>query len=187
MFRANAAFREVDGVPVDIYSMCAYDGECFSLPSHGELKQFMVISSTFATSFSLLDHGITAGHFSSMFLVDSSSATEPETMITLSSFANENTTVILTGAPNNRTGWVRSDIARNNGLRMSYFERLRASNIYTTSNPTLNFEQNQMILCHYAPRLLGNVMIYIRGCKRRSSLYYVYAKLLNQRKFTISI
>ncbi|KAJ4710479.1 P-loop containing nucleoside triphosphate hydrolase [Melia azedarach] len=136
MFRANAAFREVDGVPDDILPLCAYEGECFSLPSLGELKQFRVIFSTFVSSFRLLNHGINAGHFSHIFLVDSSSATEPETMIPLSSFANENTSVILTGAPNDRTRWVRSDIARNNGLRISYFERLRASNIYSTSNPT---------------------------------------------------
>ncbi|KAJ4710480.1 P-loop containing nucleoside triphosphate hydrolase [Melia azedarach] len=136
MFRANAAFREEDDVLIDILPMCARDGECFSLPSLGELKQFRIIFSTFATSFRLLNHGITAGHFSHIFLVDSSSATEPQTMIPLSSFAIKNTTVVLTGAPDNHPSCVRSDIAGNNGLRMSYFERLRATNIYSTSNPT---------------------------------------------------
>lgn len=136
MFRANAAFREVDGVPVDILPLCLYEGgECFQLPSLQELMQFRVIFSTFTSSFRLHNEGIPAGHFSHIFLVDASSATEPETMIALTNLANENTTVILTGAPNNRTSWVRSDIARKNGLRVSYFERLHATKTYSNFNP----------------------------------------------------
>ncbi|KAL6528187.1 hypothetical protein OROHE_015137 [Orobanche hederae] len=135
MFRANAAFREVDEVPADIIPLCVYEGECFSFPSHEELKQFKVIFSTFVSSSRLVNQGIAAGHFSHIFLVDSSSATEPETMIPLSNYANEKTNVILTGAPTNRTGWVRSDIARKYGLRVSYFERLRATYVYNSSDP----------------------------------------------------
>ncbi|KAL6531999.1 hypothetical protein OROGR_013969 [Orobanche gracilis] len=135
MFRANAAFREVDEVPADIIPLCVYEGECFSFPSREELKQFKVIFSTFVSSSRLVNQGIAAGHFSHIFLVDSSSANEPETMIPLSSYANEKTNVILTGAPTNRTGWVRSDIARRNGLMVSYFERLRATNVYNSSDP----------------------------------------------------
>ncbi|KAL9423335.1 hypothetical protein AB3S75_035429 [Citrus x aurantiifolia] len=137
MFRANAAFREVDGVLVDILPLCLYEGgECFQLPSLQELIQFRVIFSTFTSSFRLHNEGIPAGHFSHIFLVDASSATEPETMIALTNLANENTTVILTGAPNNRTSWVRSDIARKTGLRVSYFERLHATQTYSNFNPT---------------------------------------------------
>ncbi|KAH9771748.1 hypothetical protein KPL71_012805 [Citrus sinensis] len=136
MFRANAAFREVDGVPVDILPLCLYEGgECFQLPSLQELMRFRVIFSTFTSSFRLHNEGIPAGHFSHIFLVDASSATEPETMIALTNLANENTTVILTGAPNNRTSWVRSDIARKNGLRVSHFERLHATKTYSNFNP----------------------------------------------------
>ncbi|KAL9420338.1 hypothetical protein AB3S75_038002 [Citrus x aurantiifolia] len=137
MFRANAAFREVDGVPVDILPLCLYEGgECFQLPSLQELIQFRVIFSTFTSSFRLHNEGIPAGHFSHIFLLDASSATEPETMIALTNLANENTTVILTGAPNNRTSWVRSDIARKTGLRVSYFERLHATQTYSNFDPT---------------------------------------------------
>ncbi|KAH9771740.1 hypothetical protein KPL71_012803 [Citrus sinensis] len=137
MFRANAAFREVDGVLVDILPLCLYEGgECFQLPSLQELIQFRVIFSTFTSSFRLHNEGIPAGHFSHIFLLDASSATEPETMIALTNLANENTTVILTGAPNNRTSWVRSDIARKTGLRVSYFERLHATQTYSNFDPT---------------------------------------------------
>ncbi|ESR50863.1 hypothetical protein KPL70_012524 [Citrus sinensis] len=137
MFRANAAFREVDGVPVDILPSCLYEeGKGFQLPSLQELMQFRVIFSTFTSSFRLHNEGIPAGHFSHIFLLDASSATEPETMIALTNLANENTTVILTGAPNNRTSWVRSDIARKTGLRVSYFERLHATQTYSNFDPT---------------------------------------------------
>ncbi|KAF2295959.1 hypothetical protein GH714_035400 [Hevea brasiliensis] len=91
MFRANAAFREIDGVPTDILPSCIYAG-------------------------------IAAGHFSHIFLVDASSATEPEAMVALANLANEKTAVIVTGAPGNHPGWVRSDIARKSGLMDSYLK-----------------------------------------------------------------
>ncbi|CAK7337870.1 unnamed protein product [Dovyalis caffra] len=102
MFRANAAFREIDGVPIDILPSCAYKGECFTCPSLQELRKFRIIFSTYVT-------------------------TEPEAMVALANLAGENTAVIVTGAPGNHSGWVRSDIAREKGLMTSYFERIRDS------------------------------------------------------------
>ncbi|KAM4080591.1 hypothetical protein ACJW30_11G029300 [Castanea mollissima] len=107
MFRANAAFREVK----------------------------RIILSTFVSSFRLYSEGIPAGHFSHIFLVDASSTTEPEATIALANFANENTAVIVTGAPGDRPGWVRSDMAWNHGLQKSYFERLLDFRPYKTLNP----------------------------------------------------
>ncbi|XP_058007672.1 probable RNA helicase SDE3 isoform X1 [Hevea brasiliensis] len=130
MFRANAAFREIDGVPTDILPSCIYAGECFSCPRLQELRKYRVILSTYVSSFRLCNEGIAAGHFSHIFLVDASSATEPEAMVALANLANEKTAVIVTGASGNHPGWVRSDIARKNGLKDSYFERLRERNPY---------------------------------------------------------
>ncbi|KAM7470150.1 hypothetical protein LguiA_008333 [Lonicera macranthoides] len=113
MFRANAAFR--DGVPIYILLSCLYEGECFSCPSPKELKKYKVILSTFMSSFRLHDEGIVAGHFSHIFLVDASSATEPETMVPLANLANERTAVVITGAPNSHSRWVRSNIAKQYG------------------------------------------------------------------------
>ncbi|XP_034915549.1 probable RNA helicase SDE3 [Populus alba] len=135
MFRANAAFREIDGVPIDILPSCAYKGECFTCPSLQELRKFRVILSTFVSSFRLRNEGIAAGHFSHIFLVDASSATEPEAMVPLANLASEETAVIVTGAPRNQSGWVRSNIARENGLKRSYFERLRDSKPYQSLLP----------------------------------------------------
>ncbi|KAJ6682467.1 RNA HELICASE SDE3-RELATED [Salix koriyanagi] len=135
MFRANAAFREIDGVPIDILTSCVYEKDCFACPSIQELRKFRVILSTFVSSFRLHNEGIVAGHFSHIFLVDASSATEPETMVALANLAGENTAVIVTGAPGNRPGWVRSNIAREKGLMGSYFERIRDSQPYSSLHP----------------------------------------------------
>ncbi|XP_071927513.1 uncharacterized protein [Coffea arabica] len=137
MFRANAAFRELDGIPVDILPSCLYESqtECFSCPSLEELGKFKIILSTFMSSFKLHSEGVKVGHFSHIFLVDASSATEPETMVPLANFANDKTIVVVTGAPRNHSGWIRSKIARENGLLTSYFERLRKSDLYNELDP----------------------------------------------------
>ncbi|KAB5556614.1 hypothetical protein DKX38_007523 [Salix brachista] len=135
MFRANAAFREIDGVPIDILTSCVYEKDCFVCPSIKELRKFRVILSTFVSSFRLHNEGIVAGHFSHIFLVDASSATEPEAMVALANLAGENTAVIVTGAPGNRSGWVRSNIAREKGLMRSYFERISDSQPYRSLHP----------------------------------------------------
>ncbi|KAK7850388.1 putative rna helicase sde3 [Quercus suber] len=135
MFRANAAFREMDGVPTDILRSCPVKDECFECPPLPILQEFKIILSTYVSSFRLHNEGIAAGHFSHIFLVDASSTTETEATIALANFAKENTSVIVTGAPRNHSGWVRSNMARNYGLRKSYFERLREQEPYKSLNP----------------------------------------------------
>lgn len=135
MFRANAAFRELDQVPSDILPSCLYKEECFICPSLQKLQNFKVILSTYISSFRLCNEGLTSGHFSHIFLVDASSVTEPEIMVTLAHLAGEKTVLVITGAPNNRSRWVRSDISRKNGLTISYFERLSKSKSYSSLDP----------------------------------------------------
>ncbi|KAK9106305.1 hypothetical protein Syun_022316 [Stephania yunnanensis] len=135
IFRANAAFRELDGVPYDILPFCPFEGECFTCPSLLQLQNFKVVLSTFVSSFRLYDNGIGAGHFSHIFLVDASSATEPEVMVVLANLADETTVVVVTGDTGNQSRWVRSDIARRNGLKASYFERLLRNKPYNSFAP----------------------------------------------------
>ncbi|XP_038718996.1 uncharacterized protein LOC120011900 isoform X1 [Tripterygium wilfordii] len=133
MFRANAAFRGIfDSLLSGLYG--EEDG-CFSVPPLDELQKFRVIVTTYMSSFRLHNEGIVAGHFSHLFLVDASSATEPEIMVALANFVNQRTAVVVTGAPGDRNRWVRSDIARQHGLRKSYFERLCGSNPYKSLDP----------------------------------------------------
>ncbi|CAB4292636.1 unnamed protein product [Prunus armeniaca] len=135
MFQANAAVREIDGVPEDILPSCLYKEPDFSCPPTEELKKFRVIFSTFMSSFQLHDKGLNAGHVSHIFLVDASSAIDPETVVALTNFADKNTTVIVTGERGNRSHWVRADIAREKGLKISYFERLFKSMPYRSLSP----------------------------------------------------
>lgn len=137
IFRANAASREIEGVPIDILPSCLYksDTECFSCAPLHELREFRVIFATLSSSYLLYNAGISAGHFSHIFLVDASSATEPETLVPLANFANDSTTVIVTGAPGNGPSTVRSDIARQKGLRISYFERLCKLSPFKNDDP----------------------------------------------------
>ncbi|XP_015867642.3 probable RNA helicase SDE3 [Ziziphus jujuba] len=135
MFRVNAAFRGKDEVPDDILSSCLYKEECFACPSLEKLLKFKVIFSTFMSSYRLHSEGIAAGHFSHIFLVDASFAIEPEALVTLANFADKNTAVVVTGKPGNSSSWVRSEIGRKKGLKISYFERLCECRPYRTPNP----------------------------------------------------
>ncbi|ONI27145.1 hypothetical protein PRUPE_1G070300 [Prunus persica] len=143
MFRANAAFREKDEVPDDILLSCLYEDPYFSCPPTEKLKKFRVIFSTLMSSFRLHDKGLTSGHFSHIFLVDASSAIEPETAVALTNFAEKSTTVIVTGQPGDNSRWVRADMARQQGLKISYFERLFKSRPYRSLNPMLITQLDQ--------------------------------------------
>ncbi|WOG83544.1 hypothetical protein DCAR_0102720 [Daucus carota subsp. sativus] len=137
IFRSNAAFRELDEVPDDILPHCPYEekDELFSCPQLAELEKFRLILSTFLSTSRLHNEGLKPGHFSHIFLVDASSAIEPETLVPLANLANEETVIVVSGKPQNCSRWVRSSIARYNGLQRSYFERLRNSELYVTLNP----------------------------------------------------
>ncbi|KAG2707895.1 hypothetical protein I3760_05G167400 [Carya illinoinensis] len=135
IFRANAAFREMDGVPADILLSCPIKGECFTCPSLQQLRKFRVILSTFVSSFRLHNEGIPAGHFSHIFLVDASLAMEPEALIPLANFAADKTAVIVTGASTSHSARAHSDIARKYGLGESLFDRLYENRLYSEFNP----------------------------------------------------
>ncbi|XP_077247154.1 putative RNA helicase SDE3 isoform X7 [Tasmannia lanceolata] len=137
LFRANAAFRELEDVPDDILAWSTYETnkECFTCPSLKDLKKFKVITSTFVSSFRLHNTGINAGHFTHIFLVDASNATEPEVMVTLANLVDEKTAIVVTGCLGYSPERVRSDIARRNGLKRSYFLRLLDREPYSSRNP----------------------------------------------------
>ncbi|KAL5993408.1 hypothetical protein ACLOJK_014332 [Asimina triloba] len=136
MFRANAAFRELEDVPDDILTSSLYEGECFTCPSLQDLRKFKVITSTFVSGFRLHSAGIYAGHFTHIFMVDASFATEPETMITLANLADERTSVVMAGSWGVGPDRVRADVARRYGLKTSYFGRLLVSEPYSQADPS---------------------------------------------------
>ncbi|KAM7486928.1 hypothetical protein LguiA_002937 [Lonicera macranthoides] len=62
--------------------------------------------------------------------------TEPETTVPPANLANETMASVITSAPKSRSGWGCSNIARQNGLMRSYFERLHNSEVYKSLDPT---------------------------------------------------
>ncbi|KAM7489925.1 hypothetical protein LguiB_027409 [Lonicera macranthoides] len=60
---------------------------------------------------------------------------ESETTVPPANLANEMTALVITSAPKSCSGWVRSNIAKQNGLMRSYFERLRESKAYKSLDP----------------------------------------------------
>lgn len=135
LFRANAAFRDYYLVPDDIIPESSYEGECFTCPSLSELQNFKVITSTYVSSFRLHTSGVKAEHFTHIFLVDASSAVEPEVAVPLANFVGKNSVVVVTGSSRNFPNWVRSDMARKHGLKTSYFERLLQIEPYASRSP----------------------------------------------------
>ncbi|RWW19610.1 hypothetical protein GW17_00016321 [Ensete ventricosum] len=136
LFRAYAAFRDWELVPEDIMPTCMYEGECFVCPPPDELRQFAVVASTFMSSFRLHNAGIKADHFTHIFLVDASSAMEPEAAIALASLVSEKTVIVITGSSTDVPVWVRSGMARRkNGLKRSLFHRLLERQPYCNIDP----------------------------------------------------
>ncbi|KAL5710265.1 RNA helicase [Ranunculus cassubicifolius] len=123
-------FRGKDEVGDDILPLCPFEGECFTCPPLKELQEFRVVLTTYMSSFRLHNQGIITGHFSHIFLVDASSIMEPEMIVSLSNLANQ-----VTGASGNCSHWVRSDIGRQYGLTVSYFERLMERQPYCSLDP----------------------------------------------------
>ncbi|PKU73336.1 probable RNA helicase SDE3 [Dendrobium catenatum] len=136
LFRANAAYRDYDLVPDDIIPASLYeeDGERFACPPLAELKCFNIITSTFMSSFRLYAAGLDSEHFTHIFLADASLATEPEAIVPLAHFVGRNTIVVVAGCSGKSPYWVRSDIARKHGLKVSYFDRLLAREPYLSND-----------------------------------------------------
>ncbi|XP_072961888.1 probable RNA helicase SDE3 [Typha angustifolia] len=135
LFRANAAFRDYDLVPDDIIPQCSFEKECFTCPSLPEIQKFMIVTSTFISTFRLYAAGIAADHFTHIFLVDASSTTEPEAVVALANLISKKTVIVVAGSSKDIPYWVRSDIARRNGLKRSFFQRLLERRPYSTNDP----------------------------------------------------
>ncbi|KAJ3680380.1 hypothetical protein LUZ60_016658 [Juncus effusus] len=136
LFRANAAFRDIDFVPDDIRQTSLYKDECFTCPLLPKLQSFRIITSTFISTYRLYEAGIRSGHFTHIFLVDASSWVEPEIIVSLTDFVSEDATLVVTGSQRDEPIWIRSDIGRKNGLRKSLFKRLLEREPYCSDDPT---------------------------------------------------
>ena len=125
LFRFYAPSRHKDLVPdeLDQFTVKTRDGY-FSVPPIAILKRFRVIVSTCVSGSVCYGTGIPRGHFSHIFFDEAGQATEPETMITVKTMADNATNIVLSGDPKQLGPIIRSSVARELGLETSYLERL---------------------------------------------------------------
>lgn len=76
---------------------------------------------------------MTRGHFSHIFIDEAGQATEPEVFVSIKMMTDPTTNVVLSGDPKQLGPVIRSGIARELGLEVSYLERLVARPPYELS------------------------------------------------------
>ncbi|KAG0494866.1 hypothetical protein HPP92_005860 [Vanilla planifolia] len=124
IFRLNASCRPYYDVRKELTRFCYFDNETFKCPPFKALLRYRVIISTYTSAYLLHAEGINKGHFSHIFLDEAGQASEPETMVPISTLCVEDTVVVLAGDPMQLGPVVYSKEAERWGLGKSYMERL---------------------------------------------------------------
>jgi helicase MOV-10 len=131
LFRLNAPSRSKDHLPkgLERFAQSNSDGT-FSVPQLEILSQFRVIVSTCISASVPYGIGMPRGHFTHIFLDEAGQACEPEAMIPIKTMAGNKTRIVLSGDPKQLGPIIRSTVARELGLGMSYLDRLMALSVY---------------------------------------------------------
>ncbi|KIY67638.1 RNA helicase [Cylindrobasidium torrendii FP15055 ss-10] len=125
LFRFYAPSRPQIAVPdaVKRFTYVAPNGH-FSVESVDAAKNFRVCVTTCVSASVFFGIGVPRGHYSHIFIDEAGQATEPETMISIKTMADNKTNVILSGDPKQLGPIIRSPVAKELGLEVSYVERL---------------------------------------------------------------
>ncbi|GLB39145.1 putative helicase [Lyophyllum shimeji] len=125
LFRFYAPSRAKDQVPHELLDYChvRYDGH-FSVPPMARMMRFRAVVTTCVSSSFVSGIGIPRGHYSHIFVDEAGQATEPEVFIAIKTMANPTTNVVLAGDPKQLGPIIRSRIACQLGLEISFIERL---------------------------------------------------------------
>ncbi|KAF5383148.1 hypothetical protein D9615_005012 [Tricholomella constricta] len=131
LFRFYAPSRAKEQVPHELLDYChvRHDGH-FSVPPMAQMKRFRVVVTTCVSASVVSGIGIPRGHYSHIFIDEAGQATEPEVFIAIKTMANPRTNVILSGDPKQLGPIIRSRIACQLGLEISYIERLMKRDAY---------------------------------------------------------
>ncbi|KAF9487363.1 P-loop containing nucleoside triphosphate hydrolase protein [Pleurotus eryngii] len=154
VFRFYAPSRFKSQVPDGLLAFTHMrDDQHFSVPPIPILKKFRVIITTCVSASVVQGVGIPRGHYSHIFIDEAGQATEPESMISIKTIADNDTNIILSGDPKQLGPIIRSGIAREFELDTSYLERLMGGDIYqvhkneqTVVKLTKNFRSHRAIL-----------------------------------------
>ena len=125
LFRLYAPSRSKDQVPDDLKDFIHSnpDGH-LPIPTMARLTRFRVIVTTCISAAILHGVGLPRGHFSHIFIDEAGQATEPEAFVSIKLMADSKTNIALSGDPKQLGPIIRSGVARQLGLEISYLERL---------------------------------------------------------------
>ena len=130
LFRCNASFRDPGSVPPQLAPYTCRSGNTYALPSMDTLTKYKVVVSTCNNASFGYNLGIPQGHWTHIFVDEAGQASEPEVLAAVKPLALEHTRIILSGDPKQLGPIIRSSIAREHGLGVSYMERLMERPIY---------------------------------------------------------
>jgi len=156
LFRMYAPSKDEKEVP-DIlrgYSYYREDGSprpCFSVPPMASMMSYRVIVSTLISASIPFGIGIPRGHFSHIIIDEAGQATEPEAFVSIKTLADPKTNIVLSGDPKQLGPIIRSGIATNLGLELSYIERIMARPPYDQST---GYGRRHVLLLVYFTKLL---------------------------------
>jgi helicase MOV-10 len=125
LFRLYAPSRSKDQVPDDLknFTHSTPDGH-LSIPNMARFRTFRVILTTCVSASILQGVGLPRGHFTQIFIDEAGQATEPEAFVSIKLMADPKTNIVLSGDPKQLGPIIRSGVARELGLEVSYLERL---------------------------------------------------------------
>lgn len=134
VFRLNATSRPLEEINSDYLRFCLYENDIFQCPSRDALCRYRIIITTYMSASSLYASGVNRGHFSHVILDEAGQASEPETMIPISTLCEDNTVIVLAGDPMQLGPVIHSKDAEAYGLGRSYLERLFESSLYSSED-----------------------------------------------------
>ncbi|KAK4705300.1 hypothetical protein P7C70_g911, partial [Phenoliferia sp. Uapishka_3] len=135
LFRLYAPYHHPIRVPAALHSFTIRREGVYEAPSLEKLSKFRVVVVTCATGNLTSRFDVPHGHFSHIFIDECGQAEEPEAIIPLS-MADEHTSVILCGDPQQLGPVVHSPVAIAFGLNLSLLERLMRLQLYDPSSLT---------------------------------------------------
>lgn len=130
IYRFYAPSRGMGTAPKVVLPCTERRDNAFAVPPMDRvLKARIVISTCGSASFA---YGIEVpqGHFTHILIDEAGQATEPEAMVPIMTMADRNTIVILSGDPKQLGAVIRSKVAKELGLGVSFLERLMQRQVY---------------------------------------------------------
>lgn len=190
IFRLNASSRPYEDINPDLLPFCCFDEveHIFRIPPLRLLMRYRILISTYMSAVNLFAEGIDRGQFSHIFLDEAGQASEPETLVPVSSFCKRHTVVVLAGDPMQLGPIVYSKRAKCYGMEKSYLERLSNSEPYSSGNKNYVTKLVRNYRCRPEILHLPSTLFYdgeLIACKDESRFLKSPADLLLNNDFPI--